>query len=157
MNSRNAAPWHWLSAVVCWLALTACGLRPASALTGNQDAIVGQEVVTAQLAPLHAASVLNHDQAVRAAQQFVPDHDQATKVDASLVALTMRDQHGAVAWNMQARPVWLVVFNGAAYQQASAPDAGCACSQYSDRPNTAVALDPGSGALILTYGFAGQP
>jgi hypothetical protein len=152
---RPRRPAH--EAVRCWLLLAACGLRPAPALAANQDAIVGQEVVTAHLSPLHAATALDHDQAVRAAQQFVPDHDQATAVDARLVALTMRDQHGAIAWNMQARPVWLVLFDGVAYQPASGPDAGCACSQYGDRPNTAVALDPRSGALVLTYGFTSQP
>jgi hypothetical protein len=147
--------WAPVVLLCVWALLAGCADQARPPAVTNQDAIVGQEVVTAQFMPVTVAGALAQQQAVQKARGFTSGANVGA-VTASLVALTVRDTHGQIAWNLQARPVWLVLFSGVSYQPTTAADAGCACSQYDNRPNTAVALDPASGAMVLTYGYAGE-
>jgi hypothetical protein len=67
------------------------------------------------------------------------------------VALTIRNDNATVAWGVEARPVWLVTFQGVAYP-AALGSRDCSCQAYYWRPNTVVALDAATGVPIMKLG-----
>ena len=79
---------------------------------------------------------------------------RASAIRPRYVALTLRTTTGTIAWGIQNRPFWLVEFPGARYEPAANPDSECACDRTFQPPNTDVAIDAQTGALVVDYGMA---
>jgi|GEM_PF-1009058 len=145
------------SVLVVWAAsallLAACAAPFPVGRDGMQNIIVGQDRLTAQDASLPDQPALPRSQAVTIAKGYVPTWQQASAVTARYVALTLHANTGKVAWGVQNRPVWLVEFAGARYAPPAYPESDCACDRTFQPPNTAVAVDAQTGALVIDYGF----
>lgn len=140
--------------LLCITALLASCASPLDRLRGIQPVIVGQESLTAQVSTLSGTPTLLSKQAVTIAERYVTSWAQAKSITPRYVALTLRSTQGNVAWGIRRHPVWLVEFAGARYAPAAYPESDCACDRLFQPPNTAVAIDAQTGALVMNYGFS---
>lgn len=137
------------------LLLASCALPFAGERVAVQRVIVGEDQLSAQVADLRGTPEVPPAQAVTIAERYAPAWQQASSVTTRYVTLTLRSSDGKVAWGVQGRTVWLVSFKGARYAPEGYPESKCACDRQFQPPNTAVAVDARTGALVIDYGFEG--
>jgi hypothetical protein len=125
----------------------ASGMPDAS----RQSAVVEQRLVVMEVTEAAGSPSIAETQATALATSYLATSSQATSIHARYVRLTLRGDNGGVAWGIQARPVWLVTFEGIPYPSATG-SSDCSCSAYYWRPSTAVALDAGTGARVMSLG-----
>jgi hypothetical protein len=151
--SFDARVRTFMFALCCCLFFTACAPLAALRGTGQAQAVeVGRDLMTAEVRDAPTRSPITHDQAIQAAKQYAPTWNTASTIDARFVTLTLQ-AGGKVAWGVEARPVWLVRFEGARYAINDVPMGSCACTDFDPRPSMAVALDGTDGSLVVAYGF----
>ena len=117
-----------------------------------QSVVIAQQQMSAEFTTATVTARVSQGRALILAAKYVPDATQATLTTARFGALTLRYPSGKVAYGVQNRPVWLVIYNGIAYAPSSSADSGCSCAQFFQRPSTVVALDARNGALVVVYG-----
>lgn len=149
---------HWRplfgTVVAVSLCLLAACVTPLGPLQGNTRAIVvGEDRLAAQVITLSGTPALPALQAVAVAKRYVTTWSQSGDIRPRYVALTLRTNTGTIAWGIQNHPVWLVQFPGARYVPVAYPESGCACDRTFQPPNTDVAIDAQTGALVMDFGL----
>ena len=92
--------------------------------------------------------------AIELAQAQQPSLAASKGIQSRYVKLTLRLSDGTVARDTSDRMAWLITFNGVAYAPAGTSASVCNCSAAYARPNTVVAFDAQTGALIALMGVA---
>jgi hypothetical protein len=157
MNGRTAAILVGLVAILCFATsgdASSASLQSTKETT-HQSAVLDQSLVTLDLMP--PASVtpsVDESHAIARATSALATASPASSVQTRQVTLTLRKADGAVAWGIQARPVWLITFQGIGYPLASATAGDCACAAYYWRPSTIIAIDARTGDVLLKLGVA---
>jgi|GEM_PF-6657235 len=118
----------------------------------SQTAVVGQQVVNADIRPSTGNPPISQAQAEALAAKQVSGAADALHTSAQYVEITLRSSDGKVFSRVQAHPVWLVTFEGVGYTPSRGGEASCSCDNIYARSNTVVALDARTGALVTLYG-----
>jgi hypothetical protein len=130
---------------------TAFAAPAAKTAVTLQQAVGGQRLVILEEAPAPGRPPIADSEAMAVAASFVGTSGQATRNQPEYVRLTVRDEKGEVAWDIAARPVWLVTFPGVGYPSAVG-SSDCSCLMNYWRPNTVVAVDASTGAPVIKLG-----
>jgi hypothetical protein len=143
-----------LIAVVCLstpsdIGFTAPQPAPASI---RQSVLIDQQTLIVESAPGEGNPQIDQTRAMMLAVAYLPGSAHPSGVQSRYVVLTLRDASGSVAGAVSSQPAWLITFPGAAYIPSSTSASVCSCPAIYQRPNTVVAIDARTGALIALLG-----
>jgi hypothetical protein len=123
-------------------ALGGCGRVPSGQASAAHRSLVaadGQRLDAVEK-PLSERPAISEAAARTQAAQVVTDVQAATAIQSRFVALTLETEKTT-------RNVWLVTYSGVAFT----PN-GCTCHVSGETPNTIVAVDGQTGAVVLLFG-----
>ena len=142
LGARKATLLKIIALALAVAALGGCGRVPAGQAVAAHRSLVavdGQRLDAVEK-PLAERPAISEATARTQAAQAVADVQAATAIQARFVALTLETEQTT-------RRVWLVTYSGVAF----APS-GCTCHVNGETPNTIVAVDGQTGAVVLLFG-----
>ncbi len=141
-GARKALLLAFIALALVIAALGGCGRVPAGQASAAHRSLVaadGQRLDAVEK-PLSERPAISEATARIQAAQVIADAQAATAIQARFVALTLET-------DQTTRRVWLVTYSGVAF----APN-GCTCHVSGETPNTIVAVDGQTGAVVLLFG-----